>query len=134
MLAADVELLEHAKDTLVRLAEHHTLMLITKGDLRDQEGKISRSGVAQHFRYIEIVSDKSSGTYQGILRRYNTLPDNFLMVGNSLRSDILPVLELGAHAVYIPHELTWVHEAAAAPSGSIRGITSLRIWESCQAS
>jgi putative hydrolase of the HAD superfamily len=118
MLAADVELLEHAAETIANLAAHYTLMLITKGDLRDQEAKIARSGLAQHFRHIEIVSDKSRETYLAILARHTTLPGHFLMVGNSLRSDILPVLELGAHAVYIPHELTWAHEAAAAPPGS----------------
>ncbi len=115
MLIADVELLEHTQQAITSLAARHSLMLLTKGDLRDQEGKIARSGLAQYFRAVEIVSDKSQGTYQTILERHSIQPDHFLMVGNSLRSDILPVLELGGHAVYIPHELTWVHEAASAP-------------------
>jgi putative hydrolase of the HAD superfamily len=110
MLAADIELLEYAAETLSLLAFDHRLMLITKGDLLDQETKIARSGLAQHFRHIEIVSDKSEQTYSGILSRHSVQPRDFLMVGNSLRSDILPVLEVGGSAVYVPQELTWAHE------------------------
>jgi putative hydrolase of the HAD superfamily len=90
-------------------------MLITKGDLRDQETKIARSGLARHFRHVEITSDKSRAGYEALLRRHAIAPERFLMVGNSLRSDILPVLELGATAVYVPFRLTWVHEVAEAP-------------------
>lgn len=113
MLAADIELLEHVAETLENLATTYSLMLITKGDLFDQETKIARSGVAQHFQHIEIVSDKSRESYARLLQRHSIMPDRFLMVGNSLRSDILPVLALGATAIYVPHELTWVHESAA---------------------
>lgn len=116
MLAADVELLEHAAETLASLADRYALMLITKGDLRDQESKIARSGVAQRFRQIEIVSDKSQASYAALLQRHGIAPERFLMVGNSLRSDILPVLALGARAVYIPHPLTWAHETAEPPT------------------
>lgn len=116
MLSADVALLEHVADTLVSLKDVYTLMVITKGDLRDQEMKIARSGLAPHFRYVEIVSEKSPDSYAAILRRYDIEPEQFLMVGNSLRSDILPVLELGASAVYVPHQLTWVHETGDAPT------------------
>lgn len=115
MLAADVELIDHVDEALALLADDHTLMLITKGDLRDQEGKIARSGLAQNFRYVEIVSDKARDNYAAILNRYSIPASDFLMVGNSLRSDILPVLELGGTAVYVPQELTWVHEAADLP-------------------
>ncbi len=115
MLVADVELLDFVFETLAVLAADHRLMLITKGDLLDQETKISRSGLAQHFQHIEIVSDKSAQTYRAILTRHSMLPNDFLMVGNSLRSDILPVLEIGGNAVYIPQELTWVHETAETP-------------------
>ncbi len=111
MLSADV-MLEYVAETLVGLRHNYTLMVITKGDLRDQEMKITRSGLAPHFRYIEIVSEKSRDTYKTILQRYSIEPERFLMVGNSLRSDILPVLELGASAVYVPHHLTWVHETS----------------------
>ncbi len=125
MLVADVELLDHVADTLASLAIDHSLMLITKGDLRDQETKLARSGLAQHFRHIEIVSDKSTQTYQSILTRYAIAPRNFLMVGNSLRSDILPVLELGGNAAYIPHALTWVHESAELPPATQAGFHQL---------
>jgi putative hydrolase of the HAD superfamily len=110
MLTAEVELLPHAAETLALLAQHYPLMLITKGDLRDQEAKVARSGLADYFRYVEVVSDKRRETYATLLRRHNFAPERFLMVGNALRSDILPVLELGGTAVYIPYELTWVHE------------------------
>ena len=100
MLAAEVELLEHVADTIPGLAAAYPLMLITKGDLRDQEMKITRSGLASHFRHIEIVSDKGRDNYEALLQRYAIPPDRFLMVGNSLRSDILPVLALGASASY----------------------------------
>jgi putative hydrolase of the HAD superfamily len=116
MIAADVELLEHVDDTLALLAQSHTLMVITKGDLRDQELKIARSGLMPHFQQIEIVSDKRREDYQRLLDRHSIAPDRFLMVGNSLRSDILPVLELGGSAVYIPYQLTWAHEAAELPA------------------
>ena len=116
MLAADVELMEHAAATLARLAETYLLMVITKGDLRDQELKIARSGLARHFRHVEIVSDKSPATYEIILRRHGVAPERFLMVGNSLRSDILPVLALGGSAVYVPYQLTWAHENVAPPA------------------
>ena len=116
MLAADIELLDYASETLAALAVDHSLMLITKGDLLDQENKISRSGLAEHFRHVEIVSEKSAETYRAILARHKTVAKEFLMVGNSLRSDILPVLELGASAVYIPQGLTWAHEKAESPA------------------
>jgi putative hydrolase of the HAD superfamily len=117
MLTAEVEILENVADTLAHLAAHYSLMVITKGDLLDQEQKISRSGLVEHFRHIEIVSDKSQTSYEFLLQRYQIDPKRFLMVGNSLRSDILPVLALGAHAVYIPYPLTWAHEAAEPPIG-----------------
>jgi len=115
MLAADVELLEHAAETVASLAGSYVLMLITKGDLRDQESKIARSGLAPHFRHVEIVSDKTRAGYEALLERHGISPERFLMVGNSLRSDIVPVLEIGGSAVYVPHRLTWAHEVAEAP-------------------
>lgn len=115
MLAAEVELLEHAAETVTRLAEAYTLMLVTKGDLRDQEAKVARSGLAPFFRHVEVVSEKTADTYAGLLKRHSIAPARFLMVGNSLRSDILPVLSLGASAAYVPSRLSWAHEAAAPP-------------------
>ncbi len=125
MLAAEVELLEHTAETITRLAGAYALMVITKGDLRDQETKITRSGLAEHFRFVEIVSDKKPQTYRAILGRYGMTPERFLMVGNSLRSDILPVLALGGSAVYIPHPLTWAHEVDDPPPAGHPGYFEL---------
>lgn len=116
MLSADVELLEYTLETVAQLASTYTLMVITKGDLLDQEQKIARSGLSAYFRHIEIVSDKTPASYAAVLKRYSIAPERFLMVGNSLRSDILPVLALGARAVYVPYHLTWAHEVVAPPS------------------
>jgi len=120
MVAAPVQLLDHAETTVARLAQSHTLMLITKGDLLDQQSKIERSGLARYFKYIEVVADKTADSYAAVLSKYQVSPECFLMVGNSLRSDILPVVALGGAAVYIPYHLTWVHEAVA-PSAEEKG-------------
>lgn len=110
MLRTPVQLLDHVAELIPRLAETYTLMLITKGDLFDQESKIAQSGLADCFAHIEIVSDKRQDTYQGLLRKHKIASERFLMVGNSLRSDILPVVALGGAAVHIPYHLTWAHE------------------------
>jgi putative hydrolase of the HAD superfamily len=115
MMTAEVELLPHVAATVEALAADHELMLVTKGDLRDQERKIERSGLARHFRAVEIVSDKSRDSYDALLKKHGTVPGRFLMVGNSLRSDILPVLAMGGCAVHIPYEFTWTHEVADPP-------------------
>jgi len=113
MLTSEVHLLEHAAEAVRELSQTQELMIITKGDLRDQESKLRRSGLAEHFRYVEVVSDKVQATYARLLAAYRVPPQRFLMVGNSVKSDVLPVLALGGHAVYIPYQLTWVYETAA---------------------
>ena len=110
MLSAEVALLDHAEETVMQLARDYPLMIITKGDLLDQESKIERSGLGQHFKQIEIVSDKNPASYAALLARHRLRPEGFLMVGNSLRSDVLPVLAIGGQAVYVPYRLTWAHE------------------------
>ncbi|HMD60619.1 MAG TPA: HAD family hydrolase [Opitutaceae bacterium] len=115
MLDHPVELLDGAEELLEMLASSHSLLLITKGDLRDQERKLLKSGLAQRFRAIEIVSEKDRGTYERILQRHDVSPAHFLMVGNSLKSDIAPVLELGGTAVHIPYQYTWGHEQTEKP-------------------
>jgi putative hydrolase of the HAD superfamily len=110
MLSADVSLLDQVQETVRELTPNYRLMIITKGDLLDQTQKLSRSGLAEDFQHVEVVSHKNPAAYGEILRRYNTTPDRFLMVGNSLKSDVLPVLALGGHAVYVPYHLTWKHE------------------------
>ncbi len=110
MTEAPVQLLDHVEETVASLSRLYELMLITKGDLLDQERKIARSGLADYFAHIEIVGEKTGRTYRDILAKHDIEPQHFLMVGNSLRSDIAPVLAIGAQAVYIPHHLTWAHE------------------------
>jgi putative hydrolase of the HAD superfamily len=117
MLTAEVLVMEHAQGALARLAAAYPLMLITKGELSEQEPKIARSGLSPHFRYLEIMADKTPDRYAALLERHRLQPARFLMVGNSLRSDILPVLELGGYAVHIPYHLTWEHEVAELPGG-----------------
>jgi len=125
MINAEVELLAHVGEILPELAKKYPLMLITKGDLLDQERKIARSGLGDCFQAVEVVSQKDRATYQQLLKKHGLQPERFLMVGNSLRSDILPVLELGGSAVYIPSELTWLHEAAEAPPAETAGFHQL---------
>ena len=105
-----MELLPGVKNTLQQLVPHYRLALATKGDLRDQERKLERSGLALFFEYVSIVSEKNRSSYQKILADLSLAPIEFLMVGNSFKSDILPVLELGGQAVYIPSAVLWVHE------------------------
>jgi len=116
MLNADIELLNGVSDTIAALAGSHRLMVITKGDLLDQEKKIQRSGLGKYFHSIEVVSEKTRETYARLLAEHSIAPQKFFMVGNSLRSDILPILELGGSAVYIPYEITWQHETAEPPT------------------
>ena len=113
MLAEPVRLLPDVRATVEALRDRgHRLIVITKGDLLDQERKLERSGLADLFHHVEVVSDKTSADYARVLRRLGLAPEQFLMVGNSLRSDVLPLLELGAQAVHIPYAATWAHEAA----------------------
>lgn len=110
MLEHPVELLSGVENTVMNLKKEYTLMILTKGDLLDQESKIARSGLDAHFEFVEIVSDKTPSTYADILSSYEVNPSEFLMVGNSLKSDVLPVREIGAHAIHIPFHTTWDHE------------------------
>jgi putative hydrolase of the HAD superfamily len=129
MLAHPVELLDGVSETLSALAAEHSLLFITKGDLRDMEGKLANSGVAPHFRHVEIVSDKNQDTYAAIFRRHGIAVNRFLMVGNSLKSDILPVLALGGAGAHVPYHLTWEHERveeAPHPEGRFFGLKSIR--------
>jgi putative hydrolase of the HAD superfamily len=110
MLSAEVELLDGVPEILAELSERYPLMLITKGDLYHQQRKIQGSGLAGFFKALEIVSDKSEEVYREILERRGIAPEKFVMIGNSLRSDVLPVLELGGWAIHLAGHLTWSHE------------------------
>ena len=117
MLTSKVELFEGAREALEALSADYSLALITKGDLLHQRSKLERSGLGPHFRHVEVVSHKTPDVYRAILERQGVEPARFLMVGNSPRSDILPVLALGGSAAYVPAPLSWSHEHDEVPSG-----------------
>ncbi|ESY00100.1 HAD family hydrolase [Mesorhizobium sp. LNJC405B00] len=114
MLGHPVEALPHARETVEKLAGAYHLVLITKGDLFDQERKLAASGLGDLFDAVEIVSDKSAATYARIFGRHGS-PQTSMMVGNSLKSDVVPAIEAGSWGVYVPHELTWVLEHVEPP-------------------
>ena len=120
MIAHPVETLPKVRETLEELHERYRLVVITKGDLFDQERKLAQSGLGELFSGVEIVSEKDRSTYQRIFAKHGVPPQEALMVGNSLKSDILPALEAGSWAVYVPHDLTWVLEKAEEPDGHPR--------------
>lgn len=117
MLSMEVELYEHARPVLAELHGRLPLMLITKGDLNHQLTKVANSGLQDYFDHVEVVHAKTTAIYAGVFARHGYAPETVLMVGNSLRSDILPVLELGGRAVYIPNDLPWAHEHVELPDG-----------------
>lgn len=105
-----VELLENTKGVLESLYKQYRLVVITKGDLLDQERKLQRSGLMHYFHHIEVVSEKKPMQYQRLFNHLDIQSHEFVMVGNSLKSDILPILECGAHAIHIPFHCTWEYE------------------------
>lgn len=115
MLSHPIQTLPHVHDTLEDLAGKHTLILITKGDLFDQERKLAQSGLGEFFDAVEIVSDKSSPIYTRAFTRHGTGPEHAMMVGNSLKSDVIPAIEAGSWGTYVPHALTWDYERAEEP-------------------
>lgn len=112
MLAHPVELLPGVAEAIDQLADRARLIIVTKGDLWHQETKVARSGLAEVVDGVEIVAEKDEATYRSVLGRHGIEPERFLMVGNSLRSDVLPVLGIGAHAAHVPFEITWALEHA----------------------
>jgi putative hydrolase of the HAD superfamily len=119
MMDHPIELLPGVEETVEQLRNsgRYRLLVITKGDLLHQESKLAASGLADRFDHVEIVSEKAPEVYQRILDRYDIAPDRFLMVGNSVRSDILPVLDVGGHAAHIPYGILWAHERVESDSG-----------------
>ncbi len=120
MLAHPVETLPGVDEALARLSERYRLVLITKGDLLDQERKLAASGLGDLFAAVEIVSEKDRTTYERVFTRHGTGASEAVMAGNSMKSDVLPALEAGAFAVHIPYVVTWAHELADAPDGHPR--------------
>jgi len=115
MLDHPVETLPYVRETLETLAGDFRLVVITKGDLFDQERKLAASGLGELFDAVEIVSDKNAETYRRVFARYGDGPERAMMVGNSLKSDVVPAIEAGSWGVHVPHDLTWVLEHVDAP-------------------
>ena len=126
MLNKPVELLSGVETTLKTLSKKYKLIVITKGDLLDQERKLERSGLSKYFHHIEIVSDKKSINYSRVLKHLEIEPKSFLMVGNSLKSDILPLINIGAQAVHIPFHTTWAHETVSPAETEDKEFTTLK--------
>lgn len=110
MLNKPVELLDGVETTLKTLSKNYRLILVTKGDLLDQERKLEKSGLTDYFHHIEVLSDKQEANYSKLLNHLDILPSEFLMIGNSLKSDILPLVNIKAKAIHIPFHTTWLHE------------------------
>jgi putative hydrolase of the HAD superfamily len=110
LLEKPIELLDEVEETLKTLHGKYKLVVATKGDLKDQRRKLHRSGLGNYFHHIEVMSDKQEIDYSDLLKRLEIAPQDFIMIGNSLKSDVLPVLNIGGHAVHIPFHTTWEHE------------------------
>ena len=110
MISQPVELLDGVTEVLDKLTNSHRLIVLTKGDLLDQERKIERSGLSKYFHHIEVLSDKKEENYINLLNHLKIDVSEFLMIGNSLKSDVLPILNIGANAVHVPFHTTWQHE------------------------
>jgi len=115
LLARPNELLDHVETVLQALSGKYRLVVATKGDLLDQERKLKNSGLEKYFHHIEIMSDKQPADYIKLIKHLDIAPEEFMMVGNSLKSDIIPVLEIGGHGVHVPFHTTWAHELVSNP-------------------
>lgn len=110
LLQKPIELLDGIEDVLKILSKDYRLVVATKGDLLDQEQKLKRSGIDHYFHHVEIMSDKKEADYLKLVKHLDIKPQEFLMIGNSIKSDIQPVLNIGGHAIHIPYHTTWQHE------------------------
>ncbi len=133
MIAHPVETLPGVDETVHALADRYRLILITKGDLLDQERKLAASGLGELFAAVEIVSEKDRGTYERVFARHGTGADEAVMAGNSVKSDVIPAIEAGAFGVHIPYPVTWAHEVAEPPVdhprfGLLETLADLPAW------
>lgn len=110
LLQMPVQIIEGVEDVLIHLQDRFRLVMVTKGDLLDQERKLIKSGLSKYFHHPEIVSEKKESDYRKLIRHLDIHPHEFLMIGNSLKSDILPVLDIGGHGIHIPFHTTWEYE------------------------
>ncbi|NHF59777.1 HAD family hydrolase [Flavobacteriaceae bacterium TP-CH-4] len=123
MIAHPVELLDGVEEVLERLAKKYRLIVLTKGDLLDQERKLERSGLTRYFHHVEVLSDKKETNYQNLLDHLEIDVKEFLMIGNSLKSDVLPIINIGAQAVHVPFHTTWQHEEVSVDHEEHRYLT-----------
>jgi putative hydrolase of the HAD superfamily len=114
LLEKPVEIIEGVEEVLTILRRKYRLVMATKGDLLDQERKLKKSGLEHYFHHIEIMSDKKENDYRKLIKHLDIQPDQFMMIGNSLKSDTLPVLTIGGHAIHVPYHITWEHETVEA--------------------
>lgn len=110
MLNQPIEILNDVEHVLSSLKDHYRLVVATKGDLLDQERKLKKSGLAHYFHHIEIMSDKKEDDYIKLIKHLDINPEEFMMIGNSLKSDVMPVINIGGHAIHVPFHTTWAHE------------------------
>lgn len=110
MIAQSVELLDGVEEVLAKLQNQYRLIVLTKGDLLDQERKLAKSGLSKYFHHVEVLSDKKEENYKNLLDHLEIQTNEFLMVGNSLKSDVIPIINIGAKAIHIPFHTTWAHE------------------------
>jgi len=128
MLNKPVELLDGVEEVLQKLHGRYRLIVATKGDLLDQERKLKKSGLLDYFHHIEVMSDKTPETYKNLIHHLDIQPDQFLMIGNSMKSDILPVIELGGYGIHVPFHTTWHHEVVteSVDSDNFKEVKSLK--------
>lgn len=130
MLNKPLELLDGVEEVLKNLQPKYKIILATKGDLLDQERKLEKSNLAKYFHHIAVLTDKKALDYQKLVKQLDIHPSQFLMIGNSLKSDVLPVLEIGAAAIHIPFHTTWIHEEVSENDASDKNFyTVLNIKE-----
>lgn len=128
MLNKPVELLDGVEEVLQKLNGQYRLIVATKGDLLDQERKLKKSGLLDYFHHIEVMSDKTPETYKSLIHHQDIQAEQFLMIGNSMKSDIMPVIELGGFAIHVPFHTTWHHEVVTEPvdSDNFKEVKSLK--------
>lgn len=114
ILNEPIELLDNVEEILRSLQGHYRIVVATKGDLLDQERKLKKSGLSHYFHHIEVMSEKKEGDYLKLIKHLDIRADEFLMIGNSLKSDVIPVLNIGGHAIHVPYHTTWAHEQVEA--------------------
>jgi putative hydrolase of the HAD superfamily len=115
MISKPVEILEGVEEVLEKLKGSYRLIVLTKGDLLDQERKLDRSNLSEYFHHVEVLSDKKEKNYKHLLEHLEISPNEFLMIGNSLKSDVLPLVNIGASAIHVPFHTTWKHEVVPSP-------------------